>query len=77
MIVAAPPTIGAEPKGVEPLEKVTVPVTPGGTVSVIVSGVLTGKVGEETTGGGRTGVALLTICVRGAELAELLFVSPS
>ena len=76
MIVATPPTIGAEPRGFEPLENVTVPVTPGGTVSVIVSDVLGGKFGEETTGGGRTGVALLTICIRGAELAGLLSVSP-
>ena len=76
MIVATPPTIGAVPNGFDPLENVTVPVTPGGTVSVIVSGVLVGTLGEETTGGGRTGVTLLTTCVSGAELAELLFVSP-
>ena len=61
VIVATPPTIGAVPIGVEPLENVTVPVTPGGTVSVIVSGVLVGKFDDETTGGGITGVALLTI----------------
>ena len=61
VIVATPPTMGAVPIGVVPLENVTVPVTPGGTVSVIVSGVFTGVVGAETTGGGITGVALLTI----------------
>ena len=37
-MVATPPTIGAVPIGVEPLEKVTGPDTPGGTVSVIVTG---------------------------------------
>jgi hypothetical protein len=76
VIVATPPTIGAVPMGVEPFENVTVPVTPGGTVSVIVSGVFTGVVGADTTGGGMTGVALLTTCVRGPDVAELLFVSP-
>jgi hypothetical protein len=76
VIVATPPTIGAVPIGVEPSEKVTVPVTPGGTVSVIVTGVFGGGVEEETTGGGITGVALLTTWVRGAEVAGLLFVSP-
>jgi hypothetical protein len=76
VIVATPPTIGAVPIGVEPLENVTVPVTPGGTVSVIVTGVLGGGVEEETTGGGMTGVALLTTWVRGAEVAGLLLVSP-
>ena len=76
VIVATPPTMGAVPIGVEPLENVTVPVTPGGTVSVIVSGVFTGVVGAETTGGGITGVALLTIWVRGNEVAALLLVSP-
>jgi hypothetical protein len=39
VMVATPPTIGAVPIGVEPLEKVTGPDTPGGTVSVIVTGV--------------------------------------
>jgi hypothetical protein len=76
VIVATPPIIGAVPNGVEPSENVIVPVTPGGTVSVIVSGVLGGRLGDETTGGGRVGVSLLTICVRGAEAAGLLFVSP-
>jgi hypothetical protein len=76
VIVATPPTIGAVPNGVEPLEKVTVPVTPVGTVSVIVTGVFGGGVDEETTGGGMTGVALLTTCVRGAEVAAPLFASP-
>jgi hypothetical protein len=76
VIVATPPTIGAVPIGVDPSENVTVPVTPGGTVSVIVTGVLGGGVEEETTGGGMTGVALSTICVRGAEVAGLLLESP-
>jgi hypothetical protein len=76
VIVATPLTIGAVPIGVVPLEKVTVPVTPGGTVSVIVSGVFAGVVGAETTGGGMTGVALLTTWLRGEEVAGPLFVSP-
>jgi hypothetical protein len=76
VIVATPLTMGAVPIGVVPLEKVTVPVTPGGTVSEIVTGVLTTGLDDETTGGGITGVALLTVWVRGAEVAALLFVSP-
>jgi len=76
VIVATPPTIGAVPIRVVPFENVTVPVTPGGTVSVMVSGVFTGVVGAETTGGGITGVALLTIWVSGTEVAALLLVSP-
>jgi hypothetical protein len=76
VIVATPPTMGAVPIGVVPSEKVTVPVTPGGTVSVIVTGVFGGGLDGETTGGGMIGVALLTIWVRGAEVAGLLFVSP-
>jgi hypothetical protein len=61
VIVATPFTIGAVPIAVVPSENVTVPVTPGGTVSVIVTGVFGGGFEEETTGGGMTGVALLTI----------------
>ncbi len=76
MIVATPPTIGAVPSGFEPSENVIVPVTPGGTVSVMVTGVFGGGLEDETAGGGRTGVCLLTVCVRGAETAGLLFVSP-
>jgi hypothetical protein len=76
VIVATPPTIGAVPMGVPPLENVTVPVIPGGTVSVIVTGVLGGGLEDETTGGGMTGVALLTIWLRGADVDGLLFVSP-
>jgi hypothetical protein len=76
VIVATPFTMGAVPIGVVPSENVTVPVTPGGTVSVIVTGVLGGGLDEETTGGGITGVALLTTWASGAEVAELLFVSP-
>jgi hypothetical protein len=76
VIVATPLLIVAVPIGLFPSEKVTVPVTPDGTVSVIVTGVFGGGVEEETTGGGITGVALLTIWVRGTEVAALLFVSP-
>ena len=76
VIVATPPTMGAVPIGVVPSENVTVPVTPGGTVSVIVTGVFGGGLEDETTGGGMTGVALLTTWLRGAEVAGLLFVSP-
>jgi hypothetical protein len=76
VIVATPPTMGAVPIGVVPSENVTVPVTPGGTVSVIVTGVLGGGVEEETTGGGITGVALSTICVRGADVDGPLPESP-
>jgi hypothetical protein len=76
VIVATPFTIGAVPIGAVPLENVTVPVIPGGTVSVMVSGVFTGVLGAETTGGGMIGVALLTIWVRGTEVAAPLLVSP-
>jgi hypothetical protein len=76
VIVATPPTIGAVPIGVEPLEKVTGPDTPGGTVSVIVTGVPTTGLVDDGTGIGSTGVALLTVCERGAETAALLFASP-
>lgn len=77
VIVATPPTMGAVPIGVVPFENVTVPVTPGGTVSVIVTGVFEGGFDDETTGGGMTGEALLTIWVRGTEVAGLLLVSPA
>lgn len=76
VMVATPPMIGAVPIGVEPLEKVTGPETPGGTVSVIVTGAPTVGLVVDTTGIGSTGVALLTVCESGAEVAEALFVSP-
>jgi hypothetical protein len=76
VIVATPPTMGAVPIGFVPFENVTVPVTPVGTVSVIVTGVFTGGLADETTGGGITGVALFTTWVRGSDVAELLFGSP-
>jgi hypothetical protein len=76
MIVATPFTIGAVPIDVEPLEKVTGPDIPGGTVSVIVTGVPRTGLVDDTTGMGSTGVALLTVCERIAEVAALLFVSP-
>jgi hypothetical protein len=71
VIVATPPMIGAVPIGVEPSEKVTGPDTPGGTVSVIVTGVPAVGVFVDTTGAGSTGVSLLTVCERGADAAEL------
>ncbi len=76
VIVATPPMIGAVPIGVEPSEKVTGPDTPGGTVSVIVTGVPAVGLFVDTTGAGSTGVSLLTVCERGAEAAELWFESP-
>jgi hypothetical protein len=76
VIVATPPTIGAVPMGVDPLEKVTGPDTPGGTVSLIVTGAPTVGLVDDTTGMGNTGVALLTVCERGPEAAALLLVSP-
>jgi hypothetical protein len=76
VIVATPPTIGAVPIGVEPFEKVTGPDTPGGTVSVIVTGVPAVGLFVDTTGAGSVGVSLLTVCERGAEAAELWFESP-
>jgi hypothetical protein len=76
VMVATPPTIGAVPIGVEPLENVTGPDTPGGTVSVIVTGVPRVGLFVDTTGIGSTGVSLLTVCDRGAETAELWFESP-
>ena len=71
VMVATPPTMGAVPIGVEPLEKVTGPDTPGGTVSVIVTGVPAVGLFVDTTGAGNTGVSLLTVCERGPEVAEL------
>jgi len=76
VMVATPPMIGAVPIGVEPSEKVTGPDTPGGTVSVIVTGVPAVGLFVDTTGAGNTGVSLLTVCERGAEVAELWFESP-
>src|ERR1700748_1974281 len=64
VIVATPPMMGAVPIGVEPSEKVTGPDTPGGTVSVIVTGVPTTGLFVDTTGMGSTGVALSTVCER-------------
>ena len=76
VMVATPPMIGAVPIGVEPSEKVTGPDTPGGTVSVIVTGVPAVGLFVDTTGAGSTGVSLLTVCERGPEVAELWFESP-
>jgi hypothetical protein len=71
VMVATPPMIGAVPIGVDPLEKVTGPETPGGTVSVIVTELPRVGLFVDTTGIGSTGVALLTVCERGAETAGL------
>jgi hypothetical protein len=76
VMVATPPIIGAVPIGVEPSEKVTGPDTPGGTVSVIVTGVPAVGLFVDTTGTGSTGVSLLTVCESGPEVAELWFESP-
>ena len=71
VIVATPPIIGAVPIGVEPSENVTGPDTPGGTVSVIVTGVPAVGLLVDTAGAGNTGVSLLMVCDRGPEVAEL------
>jgi hypothetical protein len=76
VMVATPPMIGAVPIGVEPFEKVTGPDTPGGTVSVIVTGVPAVGLFVDSTGAGNTGVSLLTVCEMGPEIAELWFASP-
>jgi len=76
VIVAVPPTIVAVPIVVPPLENVTGPETPGGTVSVIVTGVPTTGLVDEGTGIGNTGVAFFTVCESVEELAALLFASP-
>jgi hypothetical protein len=60
VIVATPPDTVAVPMGVDPLENVTVPVTPGGTFSVIVTLPPYGVVEGLTTGGGSVGDALFT-----------------
>jgi hypothetical protein len=76
VIVATPLTIVPVPSTVPPLENVTVPVTPVGTVSVIVTGVLGGGVVDDTAGGGNTGVSFVTVTVVAGEVAGLLFASP-
>jgi hypothetical protein len=76
VMVAVPPTIGAVPITVPPLEKVTGPVTPGGTVSVMVTGVPEVEFVGDAVGGGNTGEFLLTTWVRGADVAAPLFASP-
>ena len=76
VMVATPPTTGAVPITVPPLENVTGPDTPGGTVSEIVSEPPTVIVGEDTVGADSVGSILFTVCVRGADVAEPLFVSP-
>jgi hypothetical protein len=68
--VATPFTMVADPNGVIPSEKVTVPVTPAGTVSAIVSGVSMAKLDDDTTGGGKIGVFFPTDWLRLA-VAEL------
>jgi hypothetical protein len=76
VMVATPPTTGAVPIGAVPLENVTGPDTPGGTVSVIVTGLPKGGLLVDTTGGGSVGVVLLTVCESGVETPELKFESP-
>jgi hypothetical protein len=76
VMVATPPTTGAVPIVVPPSVNVTGPDTPGGTVSVIVSDPPTVMVVDDTVGAGSVGVCLFTVCVRGADVAEPLFVSP-
>jgi hypothetical protein len=60
VIVAVPPVTGAVPITVVPEVNVTGPVTPGGTVSVIVSEPPYGMVGSDTTGAGSDGDPLST-----------------
>jgi hypothetical protein len=76
VIVATPFTIGAVPSTVPPSVNVTGPVTPGGTVSEIVTGVSAGGVVDDTVGGGSTGVTFVTVTVVAGEVAGLLFASP-
>jgi hypothetical protein len=76
VMVAVPLTTGAVPMTVPPLVKVTGPVTPGGTVSVIVTGVLGSGLGLETAGGGSTGVVFVTVMMVTGEVAGLLLTSP-
>src|SRR5271170_7450536 len=69
--VATPPMMGAVPRTVAPLEKVTGPVTPGGTCSVMVMEVTVLVLEGLAPGGGRTGEFLLTVWVRGNEVEAL------
>ena len=61
VIVATPPTTGAVPIVVPPLLNVTGPETPGGIVSVIVTGLPAVGFEVETDGGGNVGVDLFTV----------------
>jgi hypothetical protein len=61
VIVATPLTTGAVPITVEPSLNVTGPVTPGGTCSLIVTGVSGAGVVVDTVGGGRDGVIFVTV----------------
>ena len=76
VMVATPFTTGEVPSTVLPFEKVMGPVTPGGTFSVIVTGVLGAGLALETDGGGSTGVVFVTVMVVAGEVAGLLFASP-
>jgi hypothetical protein len=76
VIVATPPTTGAVPITVPPSEKVTGPVVPEGTCSVMVTGVSGGGVAVDTAGGGRVGVNFVTVTEVAGEVAALLLASP-
>jgi hypothetical protein len=75
VMVAVPLTTGTVPIGVVPFEKVTGPVTPGGTVSVIVTGVFGVGLELETDGGGSTGVVFVMVMTVTGEVAGLLLAS--
>ena len=75
VIVATPLMIGAVPITVPPSLKVTVPVVPGGTCSVIVTGVSGAGFVVDTVGGGSAGVDFVTVTKVAGDVAALLFVS--
>jgi hypothetical protein len=77
VVIVTVPVVGFTgplPKVVPPLVTVTVPVVPMGRVVVMVTGAPEVLGPEVVTVIG--GVVLLTIWVRGTEVAGLLFVSP-
>lgn len=77
VVIVTVPVVGFTgplPKVVPPLVTVTVPVVPMGRVVVMVTGSPEVLGPEVVTVIG--GVVLLTIWVRGTEVAGLLFVSP-
>jgi hypothetical protein len=74
--VATPLTTGAVPSTVDPFEKVIGPATPGGTCSVIVTGVFGLGFVLETPGAGSIGVVLVIVTTVIGDVAGLLFASP-